>query len=702
MGMGDVKLALLLGVAVGRNVPVALLVGMTVRARPVSGALRAPRSRGAQDGDPFAPFLAVGGVVALFAGHAIVDWYLSSHVAQGAADGADNSFEGYERRSSNPAGHDCAGGGFDRRVADAVRQTAVNEIAELIADLLEPTGLVPLDRLAASARPDRHRLVRPGAPRRGPRLRRGRRTRPRRALQLPFVDILAETISPEAVDADSAGGAPAGRRAPLRARRPDASRRDRRSRQRRRRSTSCGSPPAMRSSSRSRRWKDLPARSRVSAARAQTLESASVRSSGAIERRRGGRRPRGRRPRGRRRRLRRAARPARQLAHLPGSRGRGQRRARRAAGGLPARPLPDRRRAPGGAADPEAALERRHDAPEGAREARHRRAAQAAGRPHLAERGRGGPPARHPRRDAADGRRRVGRDAPARQVEARADARGARPLASEMQLKLRELVHRPTGALLVTGPTGSGKTTTLYAALTEINRPEINIITVEDPVEYRLAGVNQVQINHEGRADVRDRAPVDPSLRPGRRDGRRDPRRRDGQDLDRGGSHRPPRALDAAHERRAEHAHAAERDGRRAVPRRLRRLGRARPATRPQALLALLRALLARRSRSCCRPASRPTSPRASDGVGFYRKRGCPRCNQTGYRGRIGIYQLLTMTEELESLAVAEGKPRGDRARGAPRRHADALGRRAREGRRRADLDRRARPRRLGLAATSP
>ena len=55
--------------------------------------------------------------------------------------------------------------------------------------------------------------------------------------------------------------------------------------------------------------------------------------------------------------------------------------------------------------------------------------------------------------------------------------------------------RRPTGALLVTGPTGSGKSTTLYARLTEINRPEINIITVEDPVEYRLAGVNQVQIN---------------------------------------------------------------------------------------------------------------------------------------------------------------------------------------------------------------
>ena len=68
-------------------------------------------------------------------------------------------------------------------------------------------------------------------------------------------------------------------------------------------------------------------------------------------------------------------------------------------------------------------------------------------------------------------------------------------LSEAMQATLRELARRPTGALLVTGPTGSGKSTTLYAALAEINRPEINIITVEDPVEYRLAGVNQVQIN---------------------------------------------------------------------------------------------------------------------------------------------------------------------------------------------------------------
>ncbi|MEW6676822.1 MAG: GspE/PulE family protein [Pseudomonadota bacterium] len=57
------------------------------------------------------------------------------------------------------------------------------------------------------------------------------------------------------------------------------------------------------------------------------------------------------------------------------------------------------------------------------------------------------------------------------------------------------LIHRPHGLILVTGPTGSGKTTTLYAALSDLNTPERKILTVEDPVEYRLAGINQVQVN---------------------------------------------------------------------------------------------------------------------------------------------------------------------------------------------------------------
>ena len=68
-------------------------------------------------------------------------------------------------------------------------------------------------------------------------------------------------------------------------------------------------------------------------------------------------------------------------------------------------------------------------------------------------------------------------------------------LADEMREALEHVVKKPTGTLLVTGPTGSGKSTTLYAALHIVAQPSVNVITVEDPVEYRLQGINQVQIN---------------------------------------------------------------------------------------------------------------------------------------------------------------------------------------------------------------
>ena len=70
-------------------------------------------------------------------------------------------------------------------------------------------------------------------------------------------------------------------------------------------------------------------------------------------------------------------------------------------------------------------------------------------------------------------------------------------LPPDMLAKLRDVIHRPSGMVLVTGPTGSGKTTTLYAALGELNTLERKIITVEDPVEYRLRGINQVQVNEK-------------------------------------------------------------------------------------------------------------------------------------------------------------------------------------------------------------
>ena len=61
--------------------------------------------------------------------------------------------------------------------------------------------------------------------------------------------------------------------------------------------------------------------------------------------------------------------------------------------------------------------------------------------------------------------------------------------------QFKKLIERPNGIILVTGPTGSGKTTTLYGALTKINLPDRKIITIEDPVEYQIEGINQIHVN---------------------------------------------------------------------------------------------------------------------------------------------------------------------------------------------------------------
>ena len=111
--------------------------------------------------------------------------------------------------------------------------------------------------------------------------------------------------------------------------------------------------------------------------------------------------------------------------------------------------------------------------------------------------------------------------------------------------------RKPYGAILVTGPTGSGKSTTLYAAINVLNDPGRHIITAEDPVEYRLPGVNQMQTNAKAGLTFARRAALVPALLARRHPRRRDPRPGDGQDRDRVGPHRPPGALHAAHQRRA-------------------------------------------------------------------------------------------------------------------------------------------------------
>jgi type IV pilus assembly protein PilB len=224
-------------------------------------------------------------------------------------------------------------------------------------------------------------------------------------------------------------------------------------------------------------------------------------------------------------------------------------------------------------------------------------------------------------------------------------------MSEEMRTKMSEIVKLPTGALLVTGPTGSGKSTTLYAALNQINRPEINIITVEDPVEYRLGGVNQVQINQ--RAGLTFAAALRSILRS-------DPdvvmvgEIRDGETA--------KISIEAALTGHFVLSTLHTNDAPQALTR-LNEMG-VEPFLTGAAVSAVLAQRLARKlCTHCCemytpsvdellKARVSPDIAAAADGMAFYRKRGCPRCGQTGYKGRIGIYQLLIMSEQLEALAV--------------------------------------------------
>src|SRR5438067_6038979 len=216
-------------------------------------------------------------------------------------------------------------------------------------------------------------------------------------------------------------------------------------------------------------------------------------------------------------------------------------------------------------------------------------------------------------------------------------------MSDEMRTKLTEIIHRPTGALLVTGPTGSGKSTTLYAGLTQINRPEINIITVEDPVEYRLGGVNQVQINQ--RAGLTFATALRSILRS-------DPdvvmvgEIRDGETA--------KISIEAALTGHFVLSTLHTNDAPGALTR-LNEMG-VEPFLTGSAVTGVLAQRLARKlCTHCCemytpsvdeliKARVSPDIAAQADGMVFYRKKGCPRCNQTGYRGRIGVYQLLEMS----------------------------------------------------------
>lgn len=221
----------------------------------------------------------------------------------------------------------------------------------------------------------------------------------------------------------------------------------------------------------------------------------------------------------------------------------------------------------------------------------------------------------------------------------------------EMLDRFRAIIQRPNGLVLVTGPTGSGKTTTLYGALSELNREESKLITVEDPVEYRLPGINQVQVNEK--IDLTFAKVLRASLR-------QDP---DilllGEMRDQETAQIGMRAAMTGHLVLSTlHTNDAI-----STPIRLLDMGvpRFMMGSSLQAVLAqrLVRVIC----ESCRQEHQLSTSERdwlsldladQIDQHHYHAGRGCGHCNGTGYRGRTGVYELLEMTKPVIDAAHQE------------------------------------------------
>ena len=212
-----------------------------------------------------------------------------------------------------------------------------------------------------------------------------------------------------------------------------------------------------------------------------------------------------------------------------------------------------------------------------------------------------------------------------------------------MAEKFRAAINRPHGMILVTGPTGSGKTTTLYGALSELNKPDLKIITAEDPIEYRLPRINQVQVNAKIGLDFA--AILRTTLR-------QDPdiimvgEMRDQETVEIGlrGALTGHLVLSTLHTNDSVTS---------AI--RLIDMGAA-----PYLVATSLRGVLAQRlvRRVCenCKE-EKPATAQEQAWVGFlkpelaaatfYKGRGCNSCNHTGYKGRIGVFEFLEMNEDM-------------------------------------------------------
>ena len=209
---------------------------------------------------------------------------------------------------------------------------------------------------------------------------------------------------------------------------------------------------------------------------------------------------------------------------------------------------------------------------------------------------------------------------------------------------------KPYGMILVTGPTGSGKSTTLYTTLNAVARPEINVITVEDPVEYRMAGINQVQVNPK--AGLTFASALRSILRS-------DP------DVVLLGEIRDHETAQIAIEASLTGHLVLSTLHTNDAPSAITRLTEMNiePFLVGSALDCVVAQRLARRLCDRCRePHTQSLESLVNLKVGFtadmpvpalYRPVGCQVCSQTGYRGRVALHEVMTVTEEIERLAVA-------------------------------------------------